>query len=134
MVFLLSCWIGYIFYREKQNPIEYFKTRRGKGVLKGIVLAIIFALFFALAGSVFAGEFFADGYIYAGLDYTKKASPQCENGGLDDKSTSNLGLVANIYKYRQIKINAKYTHHSCAFNVDTNGYDAAGIELEYRLW
>lgn len=79
---------------------------------------------------------FTYGDIYLGLDYPKNISPQCERGAIDDRLTSNGGVVGNIYRSvdRRFHVNAKYTHHSCAFNTDRNGYDAFGLVASYRFW
>lgn len=119
--------------------LEYFKTKTGLGVLKGIVLAITFGVLLALAPVMFAAErgtFFKDASAFLGLDHTKKVSPQCEPGGVDDRWTSNMGLRLNVYESsdQRFRANAKYTHHSCMLGEDADGYDAIGIELEYKFW
>jgi len=131
LVLVVVLWGAYSLRNE--NIREYFSTKTGKGILKGIVLAIAFACVMALVGC--GGTYFNDGYVYAGIDQTKKQSPQCENG-VDDKATSNIGIRANVYQSqdKDFKANAKYTHHSCAFSPDAEQYDALGVELEYRLW
>lgn len=35
---------------------------------------------------------------------------------------------------RNVRVNAKYTHHSCALNPDRNGYDGVGIEVVWTIW
>lgn len=115
---------------------EYFSTRTGKGILKGIVLAVVFAVALALLSGCAGGTYFNDASVYAGLDHTKKLSPQCEDRGPDNRTTSNLGLRGNLYESQdgRFRTNAKYTHHSCAFSPDDKSYDALGVELEYKLW
>jgi hypothetical protein len=126
----LAAWWGFSVYK--------YGFRFDKGIIKGVVLAVAFALLMAGASALFAEEveWFDDAYVFAGLDYTKKASPMCDSGaGGDDHSTSNIGLRVNVFKYGPMKTNWKYTHHSCAFGEDDKQYDAfIGIELEYKLW
>jgi len=119
--------------------LDYFKTKTGLGVLKGIVLALLFGAALAFVPRLFAAEsgmFFKDAGVYLGLDHVKKISPQCERGGVDDRWTSNLGMRVNIYESgdERFRTNAKYTHHSCMLGEDSAGYDAVGIELEYKFW
>lgn len=133
---LLAVW--FLWSLRGQNIKEYFRTRDGKGVLKGIVLAVVFAVglavLFSLGGC--SGTYVNDASVYAGLDRTKKLSPQCEATGADDRTTSNLGVRVNLYESadERFRTNAKYTHHSCAFSPDDRQYDAVGVELEYKLW
>lgn len=70
-------------------------------------------------------------YIYLGVDYPmlNRPSPQCWDDGVDNKTTSNGGVTLNGLTYGPLHVNAKYTHHSCAFNSDRNLYDAAGVEV-----
>ncbi|KEA63557.1 hypothetical protein ADIMK_2336 [Marinobacterium lacunae] len=119
--------------------IEYFKSKTGLGVLKGIVLALLFGAALAFGPKLFAAEsgmFFKDASVYLGLDHLKDVSPQCEQGGVDDRWTSNLGVRMNIYQSadERFRTNAKYTHHSCMLGEDSEGYDAFGVELEYKFW
>lgn len=133
----------------------YFSTKEGKGILKGIVLSpiviAVIALLLALLGSLMPakahaegldlsprtyGTFFNDASVFMGIDRTKGTSPQCWDGGVDARSTSNLGARLNLWQNPSgnVRVNAKYTHHSCALNRDRNGYDALGIELEWYVW
>lgn len=128
----LTAWLLWSF--RGVSIIKYFKTDAGKGILKGILLAILFVVAgFFLSGC--KGVYPHETSIYAGLDYTKNPSPFCESGGVDDRTTSNLGLKHKLYQSydKLFDINAKYTHHSCAFNEDDANYDSAGIEFELRL-
>lgn len=134
MVVMLLAWM--LWALRKVNIINYFKTKTGLGILKGIVIVLVLCIGLAMGRCALAGEFFADASIYAGLDYTFKPSPQCKTNGEDCHSTSNVGARLNIYQSsdKAFRFNAKYTHHSCAFNEDRNTYDAIGGEMEYRLW
>ena len=120
---------------------EYFSTRDGKGILRGIIIAPGAILLIALALSLMpscaqAGTWFNDASVYAGLDWTKKLSPQCEPNPVDERGTSNLGARLNLWQSdsRRVRVNAKYTHHSCALGRDDRQYDAVGLELEWRVW
>lgn len=81
------------------------------------------------------GRWFAYTEVYGGLESTFKQSPQCQNGSSSNRLTSNGGIRQNVYESydRNFSLNLKYTHHSCAFNRDRNGYDALGFELNYRF-
>lgn len=120
---------------------DYFATKDGMGILKGIVLApivilILAALFMLLPGRASAGTWLNDASVFAGLDYTRKLSPQCERNEVDERGTSNLGLRLNLWESdsRRVRLNSKYTHHSCALGPDDRQYDAVGVELEWRVW
>lgn len=130
------------------NALDYFESDKGRGVRNGILafigagmLAVFVSLLIAPSRAEAARldlEWFAFGEVYLGVEapFTRGASPQCMDDGPDDKLTSNGGLRANIVQTpgSRFQLNAKYTHHSCAFNPDQNLYDAAGIEAVYRLW
>ena len=136
LLVVLFVWL--LWSLRGENLKEYFRTKDGLGILKGIVLAVGFAVglavLFSLTGC--SGTYVNDASVYAGLDYTKKLSPQCEATGPDDRTTSNLGVRVNLYESadERFRTNAKYTHHSCAFSPDDRQYDALGVELEYKLW
>jgi hypothetical protein len=124
------------------NWIEYFKTKDGKGILKGIILAPIAIIVIALALSLLpakaqaSGTWFNDASVFIGIDSTKKVSPQCIPDAVDNRGTSNLGARLNIWQSdsKNIRLNSKYTHHSCVLGKDDRSYDAVGIELEWRVW
>ena len=147
---IIAVVVGLILLRIpiKQLP-AWAKTKDGKGVIKGVVLAplviVIFAVIMFLlptpAHAQFTvpgvpGTWLNDGHVFAGIDYTRKQSPQCHAGGFDDSSTSNMGFRLNVWESpsRNIRLNSKYTHHSCALNPDRNSYDALGVELEWYIW
>lgn len=138
LVIILLAYMGW--FLRGVNWKEYFSTKTGKGILKGIVLAplviLIIAGFFYLIPSANAGTWFNDASVFAGIDYTKKLSPQCDSNGVDDRGTSNLGAKLNIWESdsRNVRVNSKYTHHSCVLGPDDRQYDAVGIELEWKVW
>lgn len=120
-----------------KNPIVYFKSKEGKGVLFGVVVVIAVAFSIALiAAKANSLEFFGGGDIFVGLDSTRKISPMCDPGVNSDKLTSNVGLRADLLSSddKKTNVNIKYTHHSCAFNPDAKSYDAVGVEVVYKLW
>lgn len=131
MVLVVAVWF---VIRVRQNPIEYFKTPDGLGILKGIVLAILFAVVLGVGSKAFAGEWFTTAEVTAGIDHTLSPSPMCEDGGVDDRSTSAIGANVTIYEEGNFSVRGKYTHHSCVFGIDDDGYDGVGIELVYKLW
>lgn len=134
-----------VFGGSAMKAWRYFRhDSEGRSVFKGIVLFILFGVGLT-AFSLFAspaeaeepkGEWFAYGEVFLGIDYTKKLSPQCHEGGPNDRVTSNGGIRVNIYQSadERFELNSKYTHHSCAFSPDREQYDALGVELTYRLW
>lgn len=133
----LILWGLYSF--RNTNPIEYFKEN--KGIWSGIKFAFFFTTIMVLLSSLSGcskGSYLKDGSVYMGLDMPYTQSPQCLSvkDEIDDKTTSNLGLRVNIYESEDSKFrtNAKYTHHSCAFNSDIRVYDAVGVEFEYKLF
>lgn len=122
-----------------KRPVDYFKTGEGKGVLFGIAAAIgatMAIALFAFSLKSQALEYFKSGEVYLGLDATNKISPMCYAGENSDRLTSNLGLGVSLVSSEdgQGSINAKYTHHSCAFNPDNRAYDALGLEAVYKIW
>lgn len=129
-----------LFAPKKINPVTYLsKTERGRGIAAGILMALgVFLLAVLWPKESKAGEIrylnWAD--VYFGLDHTKKISPQCEPGEISDRVTSNIGVRLNVLESHDSRttLNAKYTHHSCAFNVDAAQYDAFGFELSYKFW
>lgn len=131
-----------VVFRSPGGAVKFFRTKEGRGVLSGIVL-------FILAGILIAGitlfssgakasqhTWFAYSEVFLGLDHTNGVSPQCKRGGPNDRLTSNGGLRQNIYRSadRRFHLNAKYTHHSCAFSSDRNNYDALGFEATFRFF
>ena len=92
--------------------------------------------FFYLIPSANAGTWLNDASVFAGIDYTKKLSPQCDNNSIDDRGTSNLGVRLNVWESegKNVRLNSKYTHHSCVLGPDDRQYDAVGIELEWKVW
>ena len=136
IIFMVAIVVGAILWKIPYKEIvPFFKSKTGLGVLKGISLAVTFAILFALVGCT-TGTYFNDASVFAGIDYTKKISPQCETGGYDDRLTSNVGLRGNGWQSddKKVRINGKFTHHSCVLGIDDQGYDAVGVELEYKWW
>lgn len=142
---------GLIVWRVgPKNLPAYLRTKDGKGVARGVILApaviiLIALLMYLLPGKARAeaplnleipGTWFNDAGVFMGLDRTKGTSPQCHTGGYDDRTTSNMGVRLNVWESpsRNVRVNAKYTHHSCALNPDRNGYDGLGIEVVWTIW
>ncbi len=137
MIVVTGGWALFILLHHRVNPITYFTSQTGLGILKGIVLAIGFAAAMALLGNQAKADevkWFKEAEVFAGIDQTFNVSPQCKSGGIDDQATSNLGLRLSIYENGPFRIGSKYTHHSCAFGEDAKGYDAIGVELTYTFW
>ena len=147
IVALLTIVVGVSFARfgSLSAAWRYLRQPERRVVWEGIRTFIGVGILVGLLSLAFCSEAHADdkrwtwfnySYIYLGVDYPmlNRVSPQCENDGIDNKTTSNGGATLNIIRtprfYRNIMdINAKYTHHSCAFNSDRNLYDAAGVEV-----
>jgi hypothetical protein len=135
--------IAFAFDGSPAKAYKYFTTERGKGVGIGIILFVGIGLGAVLMSPNARAldlkedlEYFQYGEVYLGLDSTFKQSPQCQDDGPDNRLTSNGGVIFNIArsKDRIFELNTKYTHHSCAFNSDRNGYDAVGLVATWKLW
>lgn len=121
---------------------KFFATKEGKGILKGIILAPVVILLIALvmhfipSAQAQSGSWLNDASVFAGIDRTHKQSPQCDRNDTDNRGTSNLGAKLNIWQSdsKNVRVNSKYTHHSCVLGSDARQYDAIGIELEWRVW
>jgi len=143
---LIYVWAFFSFGGKVMELFGYIKTEVGRGALKsagvavGAILIISFLIFIipnnAQAVELKKGTWFNDAGVYMGLDYTRKPSPQCRPESVDNRGTSNLGFKGNIWQSRSenIRVNAKYTHHSCFIGKDRNGYDGFGIEVEWKLF
>lgn len=144
-----------VVFKSPTKAISYLKTPDGKKVLAGIAWFLVFGVVLAALSqcvkadgqdsaaedrkeikSADSGEWFAYGEVFIGVDRTTQVSPMCDEGGPDDRLTSNGGIRANVYQSadKRFEFNTKYTHHSCAFGQDNESYDAIGVEFTYRLW
>jgi hypothetical protein len=119
----------------------YFATETRRGILRGIILAPALILLVALVLSFlpqrsYAGDWLTAASVYAGLDQTRKLSPMCDASLVDDRLTSNMGFRVGAWRSesRRVRVNARYTHHSCAIGSDDRQYDALGVEVEWRVW
>jgi hypothetical protein len=103
-----------------------------------VVISIVIAIFApkAEAASDMEGSYFNFTSVFMGIDHTPKVSPQCVEGGTDDKLTSNLGIRQNIWQSSNKihDVTFKYTHHSCVFSKDRNGYDGFGVEYNWYFF
>lgn len=116
--------------RQGLSPVEWFKAMKPsdrKGIATGIFICLAIVVALGLTGCSGAS-------MYAGLDQTFKQSPQCVDGGSDDRVTSNIGFKGWHTLADDVTLYAKYTHHSCAFSPDRNSYDAVGAGVEYKFW
>lgn len=121
------------------KAIQYLSDRENKRIRTGVlVFAVLVPIAAALISQVAdASErvrYLQWADVYLGVDNSGRISPQCMPSGPDRKTTSNGGLRINLIEYSRIAINAKYTHHSCAFNEDRNLYDAVGLEATFTIW
>jgi len=144
VIVALGLFVAWFAWRFKGVPLYlikgYFLSEDGKNILRGIGVVIVIAVLLGLSGLVVGAEpntrYFNWASVYVGMDYMDKQSPQCKAEGYDDRTTSNVGLKLNVMSAYQGRVtaNAKFTHHSCAFNQDRQGYNGYGFEVEYRFW
>lgn len=122
---LFAMWLNGADLRKQ------FSGRKGKGILNGIVIVFGLAVLIVITDSAIAHDRTVS--IFVGLDHTKNTSPMCDPGGVDPRTTSNLGAKWRMYETDNERFHAhlKYTHHSCAFNPDSKSYDALGVMMEY---
>lgn len=82
------------------------------------------------------GHFLNHAYVFAGVDYTRKVSPQCVAGSMQDRLTSNMGMGLNVWQSpsRKVWLDLQWTHHSCVVGVDRNSYDGFGVRATWFPW
>lgn len=82
------------------------------------------------------GHFLNHAYVFAGVDYTRKVSPQCVPGSMHDRLTSNMGMGLNMWQSpsRKVWLDLQWTHHSCVIGVDRNSYDGFGLRATWFPW
>lgn len=137
---LLGFVVSYISWKigPPSKWPAYFSTKTGKGILKGIILApaiiLLIAFILSLLPSKAQAEWFNDASVFAGIDYTKKLSPMCDTNETDDQGTSNMGFRVNVWQHDAVRVNSKYSHHSCVLGSDNKTYDAIGVEVEWQVW
>ena len=86
-----------------KNLPDWAKSNDGKGALLSMALGVLvilvagvfFGLFPSKANAKSAldtkyGYFLNHAYVFAGIDYTRKVSPQCVAGSQDDRMTSKM--------------------------------------------
>lgn len=126
-----------------KNWKEYFSTKEGNGILAsmfrgigGVILLALLVWLFMGAVQAAPGTWVNDAGVFAGIDYTNKVSPACKQNTVDDRGTSNLGAWVNIWQSesKRVRVNSKYTHHSCVLGADDKQYDAIGVELQWKIW
>ncbi len=146
---LVFGFLGYMLFDASRktgslaSAIAHYRNTEN-GSLTGIVLAAFvfpsvmagaLTLLYWTIGTAGAEEprYLTHTTVFAGLDNTFKTSPQCYAGGVNDTLTSNLGLQQHLIGYGDVDLYAKYTHHSCATNQDSNGYDAYGLGVSWTF-
>jgi hypothetical protein len=146
---VLSAGMIYIFVYLGKS-FKGWKVKEGQGsaasAALGIGSIILIAAFITLLGAIFGssnanaetdmnGTFFNDTSVFLGIDQTFKVSPQCVEGGTDDRLTSNLGINQNLWRsYDKVHdVSLRLTHHSCVFGKDRNGYDGLGLSYSWTL-
>lgn len=144
LVIALIVLVGFVAFKRKGIDLSYFKSGVGKGAIASAGLALVSIAVLALliffipnnANAEPSGTWFNDAGVYMGLDQTRKISPQCTPESVDNKGTSNLGLWGNVWQSsdKMIRVNTRYTHHSCFIGKDRNGYDGLGINIEWKIW
>ena len=132
-----SVALDYLRDPKNKKIAAGIKMFAGAGIAIGIIFGLLLFSSNANGAEEERVEWFNYGEIFIGVDFPMKSgenSPQCVKQGPDSKTTSNGGIKANVIAYGRLEVNAKYQHHSCAFNEDVNLYDKVGIETTYRLW
>jgi hypothetical protein len=120
------------YFRDTENG-SIFGIVLG-GVIAPVVLAAIFTLIYSVLNPANAQpRYLEKTVVFAGLEATQKVSPQCYDGGVNDRLTSNLGVQQYLVGYKAIDLVANYTHHSCAINRDRLGYDALGLQVRWEF-
>lgn len=128
-------------------------TTNQKGILKGIVIAMSvvtgFVAFLYLLSAVFlmpsasAAEkpkwlFLEPPYIFIGLDLERKPRFCIADNYRDFDRTiaSNIGIGQKLFrsKNKRHSIDARLTHHSCAFRKDISDYDGLGMQYIWSPW
>ena len=147
IVAILAAASFYVFV-IKRKSFSFWKQSEGKGAAAsaGLGISVIIGLAFigyslfysanAKAGSdmFLSGTWFNDAGVYIGIDSTLKTSAHCVEGGTDDRLTSNMGFRGSLWRHENKRhdVSIKYTHNSCVFGKDRNGYD--GIGGTYTYW
>lgn len=148
-VILVVLLLSMLIVLKPRGIIAWYKGEDGKGAIAsaalGIAVVIVGGCLIALltgqakAQSVLDnryGHFLNHAYTWAGIDYTRKVSPQCVPGSADDRLTSNMGFGLNAWQSpsRRVHLDLVYTHHSCVFGRDRNSYDGIGIRATWFPW
>lgn len=133
--------MGGAFYSIKD--LRLFKENpKLKNVLGGILMVVALAIIFAFWGNKANAQSISGlNYVqmFVGMDYDFDNQRFCRDAApgvvVDDRLTSNVGFRANLLSMPTLRseLNAKYQHHSCAYNQDKPTYDAAGIEARVNL-
>lgn len=141
-----------IFGIGPKNIIPWIKTKAGLGAISsmilGVAVVVVVGVLVTLLTGFFSksnaesvldnkyGYFLNSAYVFAGVDHTKKVSPQCVAGSAQDSLTSNMGMGLNLWQSpsRKVHVDFQYTHHSCVIGVDRNSYDGAGIRVTWYPW
>lgn len=135
-----------ITFKRKGIRLKDF-LKNGKGAIASAALAIglislISLVIFLIPNNANANPlsdmtYFNDAGVYLGIDYTRNPSPQCERGDpTDNRGTSNLGAWVNLLQSadKTLRVNARYTHHSCYLGEDDRSYDGIGLQVEWFAW
>lgn len=128
----------------KQLP-AWAKSKAGKGALASMLLGVVVILVVGLLASKAQaqsvldtryGYFLNNAYVFAGIDHTRKVSPQCVAGSMQDRLTSNMGMGLNVWQSpsRKVWLDVQWTHHSCVLGVDRNSYDGLGLSVTWKPW
>lgn len=137
--FLIAMAVFLLFialYTGVKTKWDFSKVQVGAKASLFLALAVIVGLFLFI-GTAHAGEYkpvrwFGYTELFAGVDYTKKPSPSCEEDSIDNRLTSNIGVRQHVATWRGIDVVGQYTHHSCVIGEDDRQYDSFGAQLVYR--
>lgn len=141
VVIVVLMLLAVFWKRGRSGFIAYFKTGDGAGALASALKAsaaiaiILMILFVGMKCAHADDEWFKWTDVYMGVDYTKKQSPQCNPGGVDDNFTSNLGVSQHIRDLgsEDVYLYGGWTHHSCVIGGDRNTFDGVGIGVNWRF-
>jgi hypothetical protein len=151
LAIILTMIASYAFYvfKIKRKSFKEWRENEGLGsaasaglgvggiILIAFIIFVVSAIFSqAKSESLTNGTWFNSTSIFIGIDVTRGVSPQCVEGGADNKGTSNMGIRQNLFmsQNKVFAINGKYTHHSCVIGKDRNGYDGLGLEFEWFIF
>lgn len=105
-------------------------------IVAPLTLILVSLLLWVAAFVVHGAELFAKPpYVFLGLDKPFNGTWTCVREA-DPDISANAGFGANLMASHLWELNAQYTHHSCAADIDMDTYDGVGLQLRWfpTLW